>query len=107
MRYLCLIYGPHEPVPGAVIRDHGGIRAADLAVQDGAVTGTFEPCAAAVTIRPQASGVEPAGEATGRDAPDLTAFCLIEARDINRAIQVVSTIPAARTHRVEIRRLRE
>ncbi len=106
MKYLCLVYG-EEPAMYA-FDDHkcrqfsDGVRASGQCVAAEAL----EPVATATTVRVRN------GKLTVTDGPFaetkecLAGFYLIEARDLNEAIQVASRIPPASVGSIEVRPVR-
>jgi hypothetical protein len=107
MKYLCLVYMEAEKlhaVPdrecvacGEQLRDSGLLIAAEA----------LQPIETATTVRVRN------GKMTVIDGPfaetkeQLAGFYLIEARDLNDAIQVAAKIPPAREGSVEVRPVRE
>jgi hypothetical protein len=107
MKYLCLVYLEPQKmraVPDSECRACGeGFRARGLLVAAEAL----QPVESATTVRVRN------GKLTMTDGPfaetkeQLAGFYLIEARDLNDAIQVAAKIPPAREGSVEIRPVRE
>ena len=107
MKYLCLVYLDRDnwsAVPdrecadcGAELRDRGVLLAAE----------PLHPVETATTLRIRN------GHLTVTDGPfaetkeQLAGFYLVEARDLNEAIQLASKIPPARTGSIEVRPVRE
>jgi hypothetical protein len=107
MNYLCLVYleqNKRHAVPdrecadcGTALRQSGVLLAAEA----------LESVATATTVRVRN------GKPTVTDGPfaetkeQLAGFYLVEARDLNHAIQVAAGIPAAREGSVEIRPVRQ
>jgi hypothetical protein len=107
MKYLCLVYLEEEKlhaVPdsecatcGDGLRKSGQLLAAEA----------LQPVETATTVRVRN------GKASITDGPfaetkeQLAGFYLIEARDLNEAIQVASKIPPAREGSVEVRPVRQ
>ncbi|PYX84509.1 MAG: dehydrogenase [Acidobacteria bacterium] len=114
MRYVCLIYnettGPDTVsgggreaaaaealIYGEDLRRRGYLIAAEA----------LQSARAAVTVRlrnGRASTTEGPAAETGEQ---LNGFVLIEARDLNEAIQVASKMPEARVGSIEVRPIRE
>jgi hypothetical protein len=107
MKYLCLVYLEKEKlraVPDAECMACGdGFRQSGLLVAAEAL----HPVESAITVRVRN------GAPTVTDGPfaetkeQLAGFYLIEARDLNDAIQVASKIPPARVGSVEVRPVRQ
>jgi hypothetical protein len=107
MKYLCLVYLEEEKLHavadrecmtcGQGLRDSGVLLAAE----------PLHPVQTATTVRVRN------GRTTVTDGPfaetkeQLAGFYLIEARDLNDAIQVAARIPPAREGSVEVRPVRE
>jgi hypothetical protein len=111
MKYLCLVYfdekklhavpeSPEDPECHAYdqeLRERGYVIASEA----------LEPVATAATVRVNK------GQASVTDGPfaetkeQLGGFYMIDARDMNEAIQLASRIPAARIGCVEVRPVRE
>ena len=106
MKYLCLVYGEEQKIGemgdrkclacDAELRERGQCVASEA----------LEPVATATTVRVRN------GRLTVTDGPfaetkeQLAGFYLIEARDLNEAIQIASKIPPAEVGCVEIRPIR-
>jgi len=110
MRYLCILYGEQERLDGL-----GGAEFAALGAESRAyidelrraghlvAAERLEPAAAATSVRIHK------GRASITDGPfietkeQLGGFILIEARDLNEAIQLAAKLPPARLGGVEVR----
>ncbi len=114
MKYLCLIYDNEATINGMSGPDREAIHQEYVAytkdiMKSGHHLGgeALQPVQTATTIRVRN------GKATTTDGPyaetreQLGGFYLIEARDLNDAIQVASRIPSARFGSVEVRPIRE
>jgi hypothetical protein len=107
MKYLCLVYLEEAKLRAVPDREcvacGDGFRSSGLLVAGEAL----EPVASATTVRVRN------GQATVTDGPfaetkeQLAGFYLIEARDLNEAIQVAAKIPPAREGSVEVRPVRQ
>jgi hypothetical protein len=107
MKYLCLVY--LEPdrlraVPDAEckacgddLRENGYLLAAEA----------LQPVETATTVRIRNGRVSVIDGPFAETKEQLAGFYLIEARDLNEAIQVASRIPPAREGSVEVRPVRE
>lgn len=111
MKYLCLVYSEEEKLhslPDSP-EDPECQAYADAVAESGRMLAAeaLAPVRTAVTVRQRQ------GETSVVDGPfaetkeQLTGFYLIEARDLNEAIQVAAGIPAARVGSVEVRPVRE
>ena len=110
MKYLCLIYDPEAELAkmsqeeGEQIMNEYFAFTEDIQKSGHYVAGeALHPVAAATTIRMRQ------GRLTTTDGPfaetkeQLGGFYLIEARDLNEAIQVAARIPSARLGSIEVR----
>ncbi len=110
MRYLCLIYD-EEAVLDAMPKEEGeafmneyfaftdDIRASGQYVAGEAL----QPVATATTVRIRNGKLSTTDGPFAETKEQFGGFYLIEARDLNEAIQVAAKIPAARTGAVEVR----
>ncbi len=107
MKYLCLVYlepGKLHAVPdseclacGDGLRTSGFLLAAEA----------LQPTETAATVRVRKGAVAITDGPFAETKEQLAGFYLIEARDLNEAIQVASKIPPAREGSVEVRPVRE
>lgn len=106
MKYLCLVYGDEHDLH--TVPDSECL-AYDAALRQGGrclASEALESARTATTVRVRN------GKASVTDGPfaeskeQLAGFYLIEARDLNEAIQVASRIPPARVGSVEVRPIR-
>jgi hypothetical protein len=114
MKYICLVYLVERDMNAMTQREADACRDESLAYDDALrktghlVAGhALQPVEAATTIRVRS------GKATATDGPfaetkeQLGGFILIEARDLNEAIQLATKIPMARHGSIEVRPIRE
>jgi hypothetical protein len=107
MKYLCLVYLDKEKwsaVPdrecancGEGLRQSGQLLAAE----------PLHPVETATTVRVRNGKVSVTDGPFAETKEQLAGFYLIDARDLNEAIQVASKIPPAREGSVEVRPVRE
>jgi hypothetical protein len=107
MKYLCLVYLEQEKLRAVPDREcqacGDGFRTSGLLVAAEAL----EPVATAATVRVRN------GKTTVVDGPfaetkeQLAGFYLIDARDLNEAIQIAAKIPPAREGSIEVRPVRQ
>ena len=107
MKYLCLVY-LEEPklhaVPDRECAACGNeFRASGLLVAAEAL----QPVNTATTVRVRNGKVSVTDGPFAETKEQLAGFYLIEARDLNEAIQVASKIPPAREGSIEVRPVRE
>jgi hypothetical protein len=107
MKYLCLVYLSKEKwsaVPdrecaasGAGLRDSGKLLAAE----------PLHPVETATTVRVRNGQLSVTDGPFAETKEQLAGFYLVEARDLNEAIQIASKIPPAREGSIEVRPVRE
>ena len=107
MKYACLVYleqkDLHAVADGECKAFGDGLR------QDGYWLGgnALQPVHAATTVRVRDGKLGVTDGPFAETKEQLAGFYLIEARDLNAAIQIASKIPPARVGSVEIRPIRE
>jgi hypothetical protein len=107
MKYLCLVYleeGKFNAVPdrecfncGESLRRNGTLLAAE----------PLHPVSTATTVRIRNGQMSVTDGPFAETKEQLAGFYLIDARDLNEAIQVASRIPPAREGSIEVRPVRE
>ncbi len=107
MKYLCLVYLEGEKlhaVPdtecmacGAGLRESGVLVAAEA----------LQPVETATTVRVRNGRVSVTDGPFAETKEQLAGFYLVDARDLNDAIQVAAKIPPAREGSVEVRPVRQ
>jgi hypothetical protein len=106
MKYLCLVYGEEERI--ATLDDHECL-AYDASVR---VSGhclaseALEPVSTATTVRVRNGRLSVSDGPFAETKEQLAGFYLIEARDLNEAIQLAARIPPAQVGSVEVRPIR-
>jgi hypothetical protein len=107
MKYLCLVYLEQEKLHAVADREcmacgdglrQGGVLVAAEALQ---------PVETATTVRVRSGRLSVTDGPFAETKEQLAGFYLIEARDLNDAIQVAAKIPPAREGSVEVRPVRE
>jgi len=107
VKYLCLVYSEEEKLNAIDDREClavsdelrlGGYRLAAEALQ---------PVQTATTVRIRHGRLSLTDGPFAETKEQLAGFYLIEARDLNEAIQVASKIPPARVGSIEVRPVRE
>lgn len=106
MRYLCLLYGEEGKIGDMDDRrclacDHD-LRARGQCVASEAL----EPVASATTVRVRSGRLSVTDGPFAETKEQLAGFYLIEARDLNEAIQIAGKIPLAEVGCVEVRPIR-
>jgi len=107
MKYLCLVYMEERKlseVPDRECADYAdGLR--NRGTLDAAEP--LQPTETATTVRVRNGKVSVTDGPFAETKEQLAGFYLIEARDLNDAIQVASKIPPAREGSIEVRPVRE
>ena len=107
MKYLCLVYGEENAIASVDDRHcvdfDSGIRASGHCIASEAL----QPVATATTVRVRNGKVAITDGPFAETKECLAGFYLIDARDLNEAIQVAAKIPPAREGSVEVRPVRE
>jgi hypothetical protein len=106
VKYLCMVYAEEErlrDVPDAecvafdtTIRESGHCVASEA----------LEPAATAATVRVRNGRVTVVDGPYAETKERIAGFYLIEARDLNEAIQIASRIPPATVGSIEVRPIR-
>jgi hypothetical protein len=110
MKYLCLIYDDAKVIDG-MTKDEGDAFMGeyfafsdDLAASGRMLAGeALQPVATATTVRIRNGRMSTTDGPFAETREQLGGFYLIEAGDLNEAIQVAARIPSARTGSVEVR----
>ncbi len=107
MKYLCLVYGEEKAFEGMpddecvaydeVLRSRGQCIASEA----------LQPVQTATTVRLRNGRVSVTDGPFAETKEQLAGFYLIDARDLNAAIQVAADIPPARVGCVEVRPIRQ
>ena len=110
MKYLCLIYDEEKKLEAMSKSDSEAFMAEYFAFTDGIrksghyVAGeALQPVQTATTVRVRNGKVSTTDGPFAETKEQLGGFYMIEARDLNDAIQVASKIPGARLGAVEVR----
>jgi hypothetical protein len=106
MKYLCLVYAEEErlgeiPHAACVAYDQG-IRESGHCIASEAL----QPVETATTLRVRNGRVSVADGPFAETKEQLAGFYMIEARDLNEALQVASRIPPATVGSIEVRPIR-
>lgn len=107
MKYLCLVYGEEKKFEAmaddecmafdAALRNRGQCLASEA----------LQPVQSATTLRVRNGKVSISDGPFIETKEQLAGFYLIDARDLNDAIQIASQIPPARVGSIEVRPVRE
>ena len=113
MKYLCLVYADEERIAALSDREWEVLVAENLALcEELRRTGHYVSAAPLDSVRTAATVRVRHGAMATTDGPfaetkeQLGGYYLIEARDLNEAIQVAGRIPGARFGSIEVRRIR-
>lgn len=107
MKYLCLVYGEEQKI--ATMTDDECI-AYDRSLRNSArciASEALEPVRTASTVRVRDGKVHVTDGPFAEAKEILAGFYLVEAADLNEAIQIASKIPPARVGSIEVRPVRE
>jgi len=106
MKYLCLVYGEEKNIQ--TMDDHEclafdqGIRSSGHCIASEAL----QPIETATTVRVRNGKLSVSDGPFAETKEQLAGFYLVEARDLNEAIQLASKIPPARVGSIEVRPVR-
>jgi hypothetical protein len=106
MKYLCLVYAEESRL--AEVPDSECV-AYDSAIRDSGhciSSEALQPVETATTVRVRSGKVSITDGPFAETKEQLAGFYLVEARDLNEAIQVAARIPPARVGSVEVRPIR-
>jgi hypothetical protein len=107
MKYVCLVYGEEKAI-GAMTDD--ACMAYDKALRDAGrclASEALQPTHTAATVRVRSGKVSITDGPFAETKEILAGFYLIDAADLNEAIQMASEIPPARVGSIEVRPVRE
>ena len=107
MKYLCLVYLEDQKLHAVPDREcfacGDGLRKSGTLIAAEAL----QPVETATTVRVRNGRLSVTDGPFAETKEQLAGFYLIEARDLNEAIQVAGKIPPAREGSVEVRAVRE
>jgi hypothetical protein len=114
MKYLCLVYETEETFNVMPQSEWDALREETLAYVDALqkngpliITNALRSAQTAVTLRVRHGGLTVTDGPFAETKEQLGGFLLIEARDLNEAIQVASKWPGARFGNIEVRPVEE
>ena len=106
MKYLCLVYGD-ERVMQSVDDRHCLAFDADIRASGHCIASeALQPVATATTVRVRNGKVAVTDGPFAETKECLAGFYLVEARDLNEAIQLAARIPPAALGSIEVRPIR-
>ena len=110
MRYLCLIYDDESVINGMSKEEGDAFMGEYFAFTEGIRQGgqyvageALHPVSTATTVRIRNGKLSTTDGPFAETKEQLGGFYLIEARDLNEAIQVAAKIPSVRTGSIEVR----
>lgn len=110
MKYLCLIYDNEQNMAGMSEAEAGAFMGEYWAfTNDVKASGQYiagealKPVSTATTVRVRGGKISSTDGPFAETKEQLGGFYLIDARDLNDAIQVAAKIPSARTGSIEVR----
>ena len=106
MKYLCLVYGEEKAIQS--MDDKRCAAYHDGVVASGHCIGAeaLQPVSSATTVRVRNGKVSVTDGPFAETKECLAGFYLLEARDLNEAIQLASRIPPAEIGSIEVRPVR-
>ena len=107
MKYLCLVY--LEPQKLHAVADTECFSCGERLRADGSLIAAqaLQPVDTATTVRVRHGRVAVTDGPFAETKEHLAGFYLVEARDLNDAIQIASKIPPAREGSIEVRPVRD
>ena len=106
MKYLCLVYGEEAKI-GEMDDRHCLAFDTDLRARGQCIASeALEPVSTATTVRVRHGRLSVTDGPFAETKEQLAGFYLIEARDLNEAIQLASKIPPAAVGSIEVRPIR-
>jgi hypothetical protein len=114
MKYICLVYLVEKDMSAMTKMEADGCTEESLAYDDTLrraghliVAHALQPVETATTIRVRSGKLSATDGPFAETKEQLGGFILIEARDLNEAIQVAGKIPLARRGSIEVRPIME
>jgi hypothetical protein len=107
MKYLCLVYGEEEKIRKM---DDDECMAYDASMRKSSIclaSEALQPIQTAKTVRVRNGRIFTVDGPFAETKEQLAGFYLIEAKDYNEAVQIVSKIPPAKVGCIEVRPIRE
>ncbi len=115
MKYLCLVYIEEKKLAAASPAEPDALKDDECIAYDEGLrkrgvclaSEALQPVETATTVRVRNGKVSITDGPFAETKEQLAGFYLIDARDLNEAIQVASKIPPARLGSIEVRPIRE
>ncbi len=107
MKYLCLVYGEEKNI--GAMKDDECVAYDEALRARGQVLASeaLQPVATAATVRVRGGEVSVTDGPFAETKEQLAGFYLVDARDLNEAIQIAAQIPPARVGSIEVRPIRQ
>ena len=106
MKYLCLVYGEEPALQSCPDSDCLAFDAAARTSGHCIASEALQPVSTATTVRVRNGKVLVTDGPFAETKEQLAGFYLVEARDLNEAIQLAAKIPPAKYGSVEVRPIR-
>ena len=106
MKYLCLVYGEEQALQTCPDGDCVDFDAALRASGHCVASEALQPVSTATTVRVRNGKVSMTDGPFSETKEQLAGFYLIDAKDLNEAIQLAAKIPPARVGSIEVRPIR-
>ena len=114
MKYLCLIY-TSEAATTTMTKEEAGKMMAEYGSYTEAIKksghyvggNALQPISTATTVRSRGGKISTTDGPYAETKEPLAGYYMIDAKDLNDAVQVASRIPGARTGGIEVRPIRE
>ncbi|WP_227369911.1 YciI family protein [Halomonas sp. M20] len=111
MKYLCLVYSDEDTLHSLSDspRDEECLAYAESVQRSGRMIAAeaLHPVRTATTVRVRGGKTNITDGPFAETKEQLAGFYLVDARDLNEALQIAENIPAARVGSVEVRPVRE
>jgi hypothetical protein len=107
MKYLCLVYGEEESMERMADEECVAYDEALRSRGQCLASEALQPVHTATTVRVRNGKMSVTDGPFAETKETLAGFYLVEARDLNEAIQIASQIPPARVGCVEVRPIRQ
>jgi hypothetical protein len=114
MKYLCLVYLEQKTMDALSKSEHAELDRRNLAYDDELrgsghyiVSNALKPTSTATTVRVRDGRMSVTDEPFAETKEHLGGFILIDARDLNEAVQIAANCPLAELGSIEVRPILE
>jgi hypothetical protein len=107
MKYLCLVYGEESKIAAMADDECMAFDSALRGRGQCVASEALQPVQTATTVRVRAGKLSISDGPFAETKENLAGFYLVEARDLNEAIQIAAQIPPARVGSIEVRPVRQ